>query len=57
MLRVRASKNNSKLKAVIDGYVMLPVFSYLPTSYNDDINAFGCNYISQSVNYLGMDPK
>jgi hypothetical protein len=57
MLRVRASKNNSKLKAVIDGYVMLPVFSYLPTSYDDDINAFGCNYISQSVNYLGMDPK
>ena len=58
-LKIRRRKNdsNANFKAVIDGYVMLPVFSYMPMSTQDDINTFGCNYVSQAVDYLGMDPK
>ena len=41
-LKIRRSNH---VKAVIDGYVMVPVFSYLPSSYQDDFNTFGCNYV------------
>ncbi len=36
---------------------MIPVYSYMPFSYKDDINAFGCHYVYQSANYMGYDPK
>ena len=47
----------SNFRAVIDGYIMIPVYSYIPFSAFDDINVSGCNYLYQAANYLGYDPK
>ena len=34
-----------QLKAVIDGFTLIPVFSYLPPSNKDDQNVLGCYYV------------
>ena len=44
---------NSKLgkKAIIDGYVQIPVYSYLESTYEDDINFHNCPYMDAAKNY------
>jgi hypothetical protein len=50
-LRVRNKESHLKeaeqsgLRAVIDGYTMIPVFSYLPSSIYDEVNQKGCYYV------------
>jgi len=47
MLKVR--RTSSHLRAQIDGYTLIPTFSYLPLSEYDDVSAQGCNYVNQMV--------
>jgi hypothetical protein len=58
-LRIRnaEAQREGSLKAVIDGYTMIPVFSYLPNSKWDDINQHGCNYVDQCIGNQITDPK
>ena len=44
-MRVRRAVKESAVKAVIDGYSMIPVYSYLPNSQYDNVNQFGCFYV------------
>ena len=38
------------LKAVIDGYTLIPTYSYLPPVNNDELNAYSCYYVSECMN-------
>jgi len=38
MPSLRVRNKEGSMRAVIDGYTMIPVFSYLPNSKWDDIN-------------------
>ncbi len=51
------SQNEGSMRAVIDGYTMIPVFSYIPNSKWDDINQHGCNYVDQCIQNQITDPK
>ena len=44
-MRVRRTAQESTVKAVIDGYSLIPVYSYLPNSQFDQVNQFGCSYV------------
>ena len=44
-MKVRRGVKESAVKAVIDGYSMIPVYSYLPNSQYDNVNQFGCYYV------------
>jgi hypothetical protein len=44
-MKVRRGVKESTVKAVIDGYSMIPVYSYLPNSQYDHVNQFGCSYV------------
>ena len=44
-MKVRRGVKESTVKAVIDGYSMIPVYSYLPKSQYDHVNQFGCSYV------------
>ena len=46
-----------QIRAVIDGYTMVPVFSYLPNSIYDDVNQKGCYYVDQCIQNQITDPK
>jgi hypothetical protein len=37
-MKVRRGVKESNVKAVIDGYSMIPVYSYLPSSQYDHVN-------------------
>ena len=38
-------------KAIIDGYVEVPVFTYQGPTFNDDITPDGCNYVISANHY------
>ena len=38
-------RHRGPLKAVIDGYTMIPVFSFIPPTDYDLLNNEGCNYV------------
>jgi hypothetical protein len=44
-MKVRHGVKQNMVKAVIDGYSMIPVYSYLPNSQYDHVNQFGCSYV------------
>jgi hypothetical protein len=44
-LKIRKGVKESTMKAVIDGFSMIPVYSYIPNSPFDHVNQFGCSYV------------
>ena len=44
-MKIRRRVKESTVKAIIDGYSMIPVYSYLPNSQFDHVNRFGCSYV------------
>ena len=45
------------LHASIDGYTLIPVFSYIPNSPFDFINQCGCSYVQQCINIQYYDSR
>jgi hypothetical protein len=58
-MKIRIGKDiNEKLgkRAVIDGYVEIPIFTYLEHSIKDDVTATGCEYVSEVSSYFAHNP-
>jgi hypothetical protein len=53
-MKVRRAKDLNKQlgrKAIIDGYVGIPVFAYYESTLKDYDNYVGCKYVFDSVSY------
>jgi hypothetical protein len=58
----RAAKHKEQaekvtLEASIDGFQMIPVYSYIPNSIYDYVNQHGCGYVDQCIQTQITDPK
>jgi hypothetical protein len=44
-------------KAIIDGIVQIPVFTYTDVSFDDDINTAGCSYVNNVDYFYYVNPS
>ena len=54
---MKIRKESQALKAVIDGYNLLPVYSYVPPTSHDELNNQGCYYVQQCIDTQYLDPR